>query len=276
MSSRSGALDRLGPRHAEVRRLRALLRDRTARATECAFALEGPRVVSAALDRGARVETLYLGHGAANAFVELVQRVRSAGGRVCELREGVLEKVGSTRTPQPVLAVTPLVEHSPDELDGDGPVLVAVGVADPGNLGTMVRSAEATGAAGVVACGQSVDLHHPRTVRSSAGAIFGVPTFEFDEPGATLAMLAGRGRRCVGTVARGGASLDDLDLANPIAVVVGNEAHGLAPDVEAALDLTVSIPMAGEAESLNVAMAATVVLFELARRRRESPAGRTR
>ncbi len=144
-----------------------------------------------------------------------------------------------------------------------GLVIVAVGVADPGNLGTLLRSAEAAGAAGVVctgsAGGNSVDVHNPKTVRSSAGALFGVTVVEEVDPMFVLSSLAARGRRTYAT--RPGAVMpyDAVDFSVPCAVVLGNEAHGLSPEVRHAVDGVFSIPMSGRAESLNVAMAGTVV-----------------
>jgi TrmH family RNA methyltransferase len=269
--------DVLGPRHVEVQRLRALLRDRRTRSAERAFVLEGPRVIDGALDRGARLDAIYLGSGAMRAFAPLVQRAVATGARVAELKEGVLEKVGTTRTPQPVLAVATMAPVALDDLAGHsastgpgvrGTLIVTVDIADPGNLGTIIRSAEAAGAAGVVACGNSVDLYNPKVVRSSAGAMFGMTVVEQGDPMATLDALGERSWRRLGTRAAGGDPYDEVDLVDRCALVVGNEAHGLAPDLDARLDGTITIPLREPAESLNVAMAATVLCFEAARQRR--------
>jgi RNA methyltransferase, TrmH family len=256
----------LGARHADVQRLRALARDHHARHTEHAFLLEGPRLLGTALTRGVPLEAVYLGYGARPAFTPLVDRAVAAGIPVRDLREGVLEKVGTTRTPQPVLAVAP-IPPEPAELPTRGDLLVAVDVADPGNLGTIIRSAEAAGATAVVVTGASVDPHNPKAVRSSAGAIFGLPIIEQPEPAAALDTVHDQGRHTVGTAVTGGRASDTLDVTTPIALVVGNEAHGLAPDVRSRLDDIVTIPMHGAGNSLNVAMAATVLLFDLDRRR---------
>ena len=275
----------LGPRHAEVQRLRALLRDRRARRTEHAFVLEGPRVIGGALDRGARLDAIYLGSGAMRAFAPLVQRAVGTGARVAELKEGVLEKVGTTRTPQPVLAVVSMRASDLDDLpapempDADmanadmpdaGTLVVTVDISDPGNLGTIIRSAEAAGAAGVVACGNSVDLSNPKVVRSSAGAVFGMTVVEQGDPMATLSELGRRGWRRLGTRAGGGQPYDEADLVGGCALVVGNEAHGIGDALDAQLDGTVTIPLREPSESLNVAMAVTVLCFEAARQRRAS------
>jgi TrmH family RNA methyltransferase len=260
--------DGLGPRHGEVRRLRVLLRDRRARVEEAAIVLEGPRVVEGALDRGATLQALYLGPGADRAFGELVGRARDAGVPVAMLREGVLEKVGLTRTPQPVLGIADDVVRPLGPFPGPAPVVVAVDVADPGNLGTILRSAEASGAEAVIVCGDSVDVRNPKVVRSSAGAVFGVPVVEVVEPMDVLESLAGDDRTRLGTRAHDGDAPEVVDLRRRCAFVLGNEARGLADRVEAALDGFLTIPMTGGAESLNVAMAATVLCFEAARQRR--------
>jgi TrmH family RNA methyltransferase len=236
--------------------------------------LEGPRVVGAALDRGAPLERVFVGTGVSTAFAPLMTRLEDAGVPVMELKEGVLEKVGLTRTPQPVLGVATSAPLTLGPIPGSGMVVIAVDVADPGNLGTIVRSAESAGADGVVVCGKSVDPHNPKVVRSSAGALFGVTVMQADDPMQVLDAIGATSRRLIGTTARGGEAPDAIDLAGPCALVVGNEAHGLDVSVQGRLDLLVSIPMAAISESLNVAMATTVVLFEAARQRRLAGADR--
>lgn len=231
--------------------------------------LEGPRVVAGALDRGARLEAVYLGPGADRAFGSLVDRARAAGASVAELREGVLEKVGTTRTPQPVFAIARRRGVTIEAIGASNHLVVTVDVADPGNLGTILRSAEASGADGVVTLGpNSVDLHHPKVVRSSAGAIFGIGVAEHDAPAEGLDVIARGGRRRLAARVRDAARYDETDLAHACALVLGNEAHGIPGTLEPHLDGAVMVPMTGAADSLNVAMAATVLCFEAARQRR--------
>jgi len=168
----------------------------------------------------------------------------------------VLERVASTETPQPVLGVVAMRTATiPPQATF---VLVADRLMDPGNAGTIVRSAEAAGAAAVVFTPGSVDPYNPKVVRASAGSLFRVPVLE-----ATLADLAAFRR--LGTSSHRGDLYTDPVYHGRIAVVVGNEAHGL--DDDAAVDQWITIPHAGRAESLNVAMAATVIAFEVARQR---------
>jgi RNA methyltransferase, TrmH family len=263
----------LGPRHSEVRRLRELLRDARARSTERVFVVEGPRAVDAALDRDVALEAAYLGPGAEQSFAPLVARLRAARVRLEHLKDGVLERVGSTVTPQPVLAVAAMPRHDVAVLRNEGLVLVAVEVRDPGNVGALLRSAEAAGVAAIVLSAGSVDAYNPKVVRASAGAIFGVPLLvgahETDEKEWSvmdaLDVLRDAGRVSFGTRAADGTPYDRADLAGPAAVLLGNEARGLDAGLDARLDGWLIIPMAGAAESLNVAMAGTVLSFEAAR-----------
>jgi len=261
----------LGPRHPRVRRLRELIRDPRARRAEQVFVVEGPRVLEAALDRGAELERAYVGPGADRAFTSLVARLRDLDVPIEELKEGVLERIGDTVTPQPVLGVASMTHAGLDDLDAHGLVLVVVAVRDPGNAGTLLRSAEAAGAAGVVFCGNSVDPHAPKVVRSSGGAVFGIPVVEEDDPVKVLDALGRQGRRRLAAVARGGEPFERVDLTGSVAVVLGNEASGVPADVAAHLDGKVTIPVDPPAESLNVGMAGTVLAFEAARRRRATP-----
>ena len=167
--------------------------------------------------------------------------------------DGVLAKVGSVVTPQGVMATARIPDPTP-LANGDFIVDLA-GVADPGNAGTIVRSAVAAGAQAVVFSPGSVDPWNPKTVRASAGALFQIP----------LAVGSPVGER-IGAHPHQGDPCDQADLTVPLTLVVGNEAHGL--DQAAAIDRWVSIPMAPNVESLNVASATAVLCFEIARQRR--------
>ena len=155
-------------------------------------------------------------------------------------------------------------------------MLAALGVADPGNLGTLVRSAEASGAAAILLGPGSVDAYNPKVVRASAGAIFGIPVVDAESEGwsevEALDALGELGRQRLGATAHQGVAYAEVDFTRPTAVVLGNEAHGIDPAVDTRLDGHVHIPMAGPAESLNVAMAGTILCFESARQRSGVPA----
>jgi TrmH family RNA methyltransferase len=140
-------------------------------------------------------------------------------------------------------------------------VMVADRIADPGNAGTIIRSAEAAGAAAVVFTPGSVDPFNPKVVRATAGSLFRLPVVSCE-----LEALRAAGLRLLATSSHHGTPYTDVAFTGPVAVVVGNEAHGVPDD--APVDGWITIPHAGAAESLNVAMAATVLAFEVARQRR--------
>jgi RNA methyltransferase, TrmH family len=222
--------------------------------------VEGPRAVAAALDHAASLHELFVGPGAPE---DLLARAGTAGVEVVEVAEGVLEKVLTARTPQAVAAVAawPVVEPATvvDRARAlAAPVVVLAGVGDPGNAGTVIRSAAAAGAAGVLLTAGSVDAANPKCVRASAGAVFALPVATVDDFG-------GLDLRTVGATAEG-APPDEVDLSGAFALVLGGEVAGLPEGV--ALDAEVALPLEAGVESLNVAMAATVLLYEARRQRR--------
>jgi RNA methyltransferase, TrmH family len=255
----------LGNHHADVKRLRALLRDRGAREDAREFVCEGPRVIGAALDLDATISEVLVGVDATPAARAMADRAREYFIPVRELAEGVAERVSATTSAQGVFALTPMHRAGREALAGGSLVLVAPKIADPGNVGTLMRSAAAAGAEKIVLGPGSVDAYNPKTVRASAGACFAVQIVEGVPAVEALEALGNAGVRRVGAIAAGGSMPEAIDLVGPTAIVLGHEVHGLAAELP--LDATVTIPMQG-AESLNVAMAGTLLLFEAARQRR--------
>jgi RNA methyltransferase, TrmH family len=247
-----------------VKRLRQLVERPAARRREGAFVVEGPTLVADALDAGVELECVFV---AAGAGPPVADRATAQGVPVFDLAPGVLERVAGTVAPQPVLAVARMVDVRIEELRGASLVVVCVDIRDPGNLGTVLRSAEASGVGGIICCDGSVDVYNPKCVRASAGSLFHTRVVAGGEPVKVLGRLGGWGLRRLGTRAAAGEAYYLADLASPTALVLGNEAHGLPGSTTEALDGWVTIPMTGRAESLNVGMAAAVLCFEAARQR---------
>ncbi|MGH9150615.1 MAG: TrmH family RNA methyltransferase, partial [Acidimicrobiales bacterium] len=247
-------------------RLRRLVARRSLREAERAFVVEGPTLLAEALAAGMPVESVFVAPGGDGPAVEAAY---ASGARVHRLAPGVLERVAGTVTPQPVLAVVPAIDVPLSQARTATLVVVCIEVRDPGNAGTIVRSAEASGAGAVVFCRGSVEAFNPKTVRASAGSLFHVSVVSGGEPVEVLEQIGAWGLRRLATVARGGTPYTTTDLRRPVALLLGNEAHGLPPAVEAHVDLGVSIPMPGRTESLNVGMAAAVLCFEAVRQRSE-------
>jgi TrmH family RNA methyltransferase len=253
-----------------VQRLRRLVGRRSARQQERAFVVEGINVLGEALASGAPVESVYIDRSglAGDRAVAVIEEARGRGIRVYDLAAGVMARVAGTVTPQAALAVVPYVDVPLDALRGADFLIVCAEVRDPGNAGTVLRSAQAAGAGGVICCHGSVDVFNPKTVRASAGALFRVPVVAGGDAVEVLEELGRWDLHRIGTAARGGTDYTTVDLTSPVALVLGNEAHGLGAGLSAAVDGMVSIPMAPGAESLNVGMAAAVLCFEVARQRR--------
>jgi len=255
-----------------VQRLRRLSGRRSARLDEGAFVIDGPILLREALRAGVRIDEVF---ATPSADSTAVSAATAAGARLHEVTPEVLAQAVDTVTPHGVAAIAGRVEVGLDvamQAAASGPLaLVLVDVADPGNAGTLLRVAEAAGAAAVVFCGSSVDPSNAKCVRASAGALFHVPVASGGEVVAVLEELGQRGVRRAATVVAGGVPYDEVDLTGPVALMLGSEAHGLPEVVMAAVDDRLSIPMAGRSESLNVAMAGAVLCFESLRQRRAAP-----
>jgi TrmH family RNA methyltransferase len=250
--------------------LRQLLRKPGARAAERVVVVEGAELLSMAIAAGHDVEAVYVAPAGSDvpAVVDITAQVLDGGGRVFDLAPGVMERVASTVSPQPLLAVVSYAPALPAALDGATLVVVCVDVRDPGNLGTVIRTADAAGVDAVVCCDGTVDPTNPKTVRATAGSLFNVPVVAGGAASAAVAELASRGFTTVATVVRDGTDYVSFDWTVPVAVIVGNEATGLDDTLVAALDARVTIPMAGRSESLNVGVSAAVLCFEALRQRR--------
>ena len=174
--------------------------------------------------------------------------------------------LSDTVTPVGLVAVCRMPDASlADVLSAPRLVAVAVDTADPGNAGTMIRLADAMGADALVLAGEGVDPYNAKCLRASAGSIFGVPVLEMTDTAALVDALRAAGLRVLATTLDGETSLDDADLSVPTAWLFGPEAHGLSDDLAALADSRVRIPMVGSAESLNVAAAAAICLYQSSR-----------
>lgn len=195
--------------------------------------------------------------------VELLNKVASA--KLYQVTDAVLAKLSDTQAPQGLIAVAGLPENNlkllPDRA-ATAPLVVLDRVQDPGNLGTMIRTADAVGAAAVLLLGGSVDVYSPKVVRASMGSLFHVPVIEQLSEKELLAFCRERGYQLAVTTLEASQSLYTADLRQPLALVIGNEANGVSASLQAQALVRLRIPMPGRAESLNAAMAAGIVLFE--------------
>lgn len=188
--------------------------------------------------------------------------------------ERVLSVLSDAATPQGVVAVAEMRTATLTDVLGHGLVVVLVGAADPGNVGTIIRTADAVGAAGVVLTEGSVDPFGPKAVRSAAGSVTHVPLVTGVSEDEVIAACADTGHRLVGLAADAGGDITASGLfVGPVALVMGSEAHGLPDGLAGRLDAMASVPVYGRAESLNLAVATAVALYEAARQQRQTRSG---
>jgi RNA methyltransferase, TrmH family len=244
------------------------LKKRAMREADGLFLVEGVQGVTEALAaRGVIQEVFHVGAPTVR-LQPLLQAAERQGVPIRPVSSEVMAHLTSTVTPQGVVAVARFVDVPlPKAIEGAECVPVLVEVRDPGNAGTILRSADASGADAVIFTRSSVDVYNQKTVRASAGSLFHVPVVREADAGEAVAALRGAGFAILAATADGRESVYETDLTRPIAVLFGNEARGLAAETVARADRTVRVPIAGGAESLNLAAAATLVLFEAARQR---------
>jgi len=276
------------PRLKAARRLTK----RAFRQRERAFLAEGPQAVAEAFSSGARVSDLFVTVAARSRHSDLVTAMAGAGIGVHTVSGEVMDELAQTVTPQGLLAVcgfidVPLTELVPKAPQGRpvaaatqaAPVLslvaILANVRDPGNAGTVLRTADAAGAHAVVFADASVDPYNGKCVRASAGSLFHLPVVAGARLTDAVAAMRDAGLRIVAADGRAGRSLDEPDvqarLAGPTAWMFGNEAWGLPAELVALADEPIAVPIYGRAESLNLAAAAAVCLYASARAQRVHP-----
>lgn len=249
----------LGAQNPRIAELRRLIGRRSSRSAD--IVLEGPRTVAEALEAGHVPTTVIVPESGAD---HVLLDALPATVEVVVTRDKAFDRLAPSVSPQPMLALVPRpVGALPTAFGPDDVALVLAGVGDPGNAGTLVRVADAVGAVAVVCVG-GTDPWGAKAVRSSAGSVLRVPVVQYDEIGAAVDALRAAGARVIGTDVRDGVPHDGGVLDGPVAIVLGSEPHGLDRDT-VDVDAWVRIDMPGNTESLNVAMAGTLLAYEARR-----------
>ncbi len=258
----------LSVRNGRVKQARKLSR-RSVRAERRLFLADGPRAVEGALSAGCLVE-LFVSPAAAEAYAALV----ADADRVFVVDDRALASLSDSVSPAGLVAVcsfldVPLTSAMDTVRDGAGLVAICADVRDPGNAGTLLRTADAMGADLVVLAGHSVDAYNPKTVRASVGSLFHLPVSVESDPSRAVQAARSAGLTVVAADGDGELTLEQAAtmLAGPTAWLFGNEAWGLPPELAALADHRVRIPIRGRADSLNLATAAAICLYESARLR---------
>ena len=250
--------------NAKVKLLRELLAKPKARRREDAFVAEGIRMVSETPQ--ARLMGLFV----SESFMQMDDQHRGMDLSSAEvLSDSLFRQVCGTQTPQGIMAIVRQAHRSPEELlDGSCPLLLFLeNIQDPGNLGTLIRTAEGAGVTGIIMSADTVDIYNPKVVRATMGSLYRMP-FAYAED--FTGILKQAGRQGIGTYAAylgGSVPYDQADFTGPTGILVGNEGNGLRQETAMAAGMRIHIPMAGSVESLNAAVAGAVLMYEAARQR---------
>jgi len=232
-------------------------------------AIEGFRILDEAIRSGLRFRTVFFSESAV-AKAEKVLPQLGAQVETLLLPDKLFASAVPSDAPQGVAALARWKEFSFEDVlakSAGGPLLVIAGVQDPGNLGTILRSAEAFGAGGLVLGEGTVSPFNPKVVRASAGSVFRLPLAQANLSDA-IGKMKGEGLRLVATASHKGTLLDQAKLSGPLAIFIGSEGAGLSRDLIKSVDEIVAIPQAPQVESLNAGVAASIVLYEAMRQRK--------
>ena len=254
--------------NSQLKQIAKFLRKRSEREEERVYVIEGRKMFFEVLEQAPEllVKAFWSQSGLSGLSEE--EKALISACPYEEVSDDAFDSVAETVTPQGVLAIVKMPEYTPEELSKSGKnLLLLETLQDPGNLGTILRTAEAAGIGGVILSSDSVDAFSPKTVRATMGAVFRVPfVYESDFPG-TITMLKENGYTIYAAHLKGSVPYDEPDYQGSCGILIGNEGNGLSDEVTALSDVRIRIPMEGKAESLNAGVAAALMMYELRRHR---------
>ena len=251
-----------------VKEWRALSEQAKQRRKTGLFAIEGARLSGDALASGLTLTVVLYTSSARQTYSPIVEELIASAQTSAEITPELARAMADTANPQGVFCVAKSldIQLSLDTIDNMGRYGVLEDIQDPGNLGTMIRTAEAFGLDGLILSAGCCDIYNPKVLRASMGGVFRLPIASSEDLPATIAELQARGMTALACVVDADAELlHRVDKAAGVLCVIGNEGNGLTPETVAACAKRVTIPMAGRAESLNASMAAGIVMWEMTR-----------
>jgi RNA methyltransferase, TrmH family len=241
------------------------LKEKKHRVDRMEFIVEGYRFAMEAIASSFEVKYLFLSEEHAASFIKLgILNNLKPATRVLTLTNKLFKSLSSTENPQGILAVVKLERVIPKETNGF--YVLTDKIQDPGNMGTIIRTAHAAGSLGVITTKGTVDVYNEKTLRSTMGSIFKVPILE-DNDLSLVKNLQGKGYKLVVTSLQAKEAIYGKDLTGKVIIAVGNEGNGISEEVLSLADERVKLPMPGDAESLNAAVAVSIVIYEIVRQR---------
>lgn len=248
----------------KVQRLQKLMQKKKARQTECVFVAEGVRLLEESIKWGKKPREFYWGGELSTRGEELAQMLIGRADASYELSDQLVRKISDTGNSQGVFGVFDITYDLPEKIRF---ILIADEIRDPGNMGTLMRSAKAMGVDGIITTSNTVDAYSPKVVRSAMGVHFALPVVDLSwEALNSRYPKKSNGMTFWTTVVDGGISIHVAEPKYPLALVVGGEANGVSSDALLRSDLGVTIPMKGNTESLNAGVAGSIALYEIMRK----------
>lgn len=254
--------------NVQIKQITALLKKSKERKEQGAFVIEGRKMFEEICGEKSRVIKAY--------FSESYFKEQYAGGMVPEIpyeivADSVFDSMAETVTPQGVLAIVKIPQYSLEEMtEKAGTLVLLENLRDPGNLGTIIRTAEAAGVSGIILSKESVDIFNPKVIRSTMGAVYRVPFLYAEDFYGLLKELRNQKVRLLAAHLKGTKTFDHADYSGKIGILIGNEANGLSEEATKLAEEKVLIPMAGNVESLNAAVAAALLMYEAFRKQKLS------
>lgn len=254
--------------NVQIKQITALLKKSKERKEQGAFVIEGRKMFEEICQDKSRVVKAY--------FSDSYVKEQYKDGMLPEVpyevvADSVFDAMAETVTPQGVLAIVKMPEYSLEEMiDNAGTLVLLENLRDPGNLGTIIRTAEAAGVSGVILSKESVDIYNPKVIRSTMGAVYRVPFLYVEDFYGLLKELNNRNVRLLAAHLKGTKTFDKADYSGKTGILIGNEANGLSEEAAELAEEKVLIPMAGNVESLNAAVAAALLMYEAFRKQKLS------
>lgn len=257
-----------GSQNPLVKEIRAL-KNKSGREEKGHFFIEGMRFVAEALKEKIHIRYLMVSDTFSTdaASAELLQSIDDKVDCYM-LTDSLFASISDTQNPQGILAVLDLKKEQLEHADLNGGLLVLLDeIKDPGNMGTIIRTADAAGCEGVVVPAGCVDIYNPKVLRATMGSIFHIPVYHCEKIEAAVKIVRENGFKICASHLEGATSIYDADLTGSVALVIGSESEGIGKETVKAADMLLKIPMPGRAESLNASVAAGIMIFEAARQR---------
>ena len=252
--------------NVQIKQITALLKKSKERKEQKAFVIEGRKMFEEICQDSSRVIKAYF----SDSYVKEQYANKAMPQVPYEIvADSVFDAMAETVTPQGVLAIVKMPEYSLEDMIADAGTLVLLeNLRDPGNLGTIIRTAEAAGVSGVILTKESVDIYNPKVIRSTMGAVYRVQFLYVEDFQELLSELRGREVRLLAAHLKGEKTFDKADYSGKVGILIGNEANGLSEEASELANEKVLIPMAGSVESLNAAVAAALLMYEAFRKQK--------